>query len=108
MDQNAPDRSYVIGAYSGKELTSVTRYSSTPSQVASTTHGYAPHGRLTRVTDARNGATAYGCNAADQVTNVTTLPPRDPGTRASSARRAPDFGGAAWRILATRVALAAF
>src|SRR6266540_3993141 len=52
-----------------------TRRSSTSAQITRTTYGYDAHGRQYTVTDARNGATTYGYNDADQVTIVTTPVP---------------------------------
>src|SRR6266511_4568916 len=60
--------------YQGR-LLSVTRKSSTSAQITRTTYGYDAHGRQYTVTDARNGATTYGYNDADQVTIVTTPVP---------------------------------
>ncbi len=75
----APDGSYTINLYSSGELTSSTRYNSTGSNIGGTTYTYDAHGRQYQVTDACNGTTTYGYNAADQVTNVTTPSPGNGG-----------------------------
>jgi len=73
----APDNSYTISAYSNGRLTSVTRFDSGENQISSVSYGYDPHGRQNTLTDARNGTTTLGFNAADLVTSVTTP---NPGT----------------------------
>ena len=71
----AQDGSYTVSAYSHGQLISSTQYDSTATQILGTTFSYDAHGRQYRVTDARNGATTYGYNAADQVTSVATPAP---------------------------------
>ena len=75
VTNTAPDSSYVVSAYSYGRLSTVTRYSSTGAQLGKSTYTYDPHGRQYQVIDARNGATTYGYNNADQVTGVTTPAP---------------------------------
>jgi RHS repeat-associated protein len=71
----APDNSYTISVYTNGQSLSVTRYDSSSTQIGKAAYGYDPHGRQSSVTDARNGATSYGFNAADLVTSVTTPTP---------------------------------
>src|SRR3989442_8270397 len=75
VTNTAPDGSCTLTAYSYGRLGSATRYSSTGSQLGKTSYAYDAHGRVLTTTDARNGATAYGYNNADQLTSVTTPPP---------------------------------
>jgi len=60
---------------------SVTRFDSGSQQLSSVSYSYDPHGRQSSVTDARNGATTYGYNAADLVTSVLRLCQRNGGAR---------------------------
>jgi len=76
VTNTAPDSSYTVGAYSYGRLGSVTSYSSTGVQLGRTTYAYDAHGRVLTTTDARNGATRYGYNNADQVISLTTPAPR--------------------------------
>jgi len=75
VTNTAPDGSYTLTAYSYGRLGSATRFSSTSAQLGKTTYTYDAHGRVLTTTDARNGATPYGYNNADQLTSVTTPPP---------------------------------
>jgi RHS repeat-associated protein len=77
---SAPDGSATVTVYRKGQLESVTQYSAAPSQLGQTTYSYDPHGRQYVVTDARNGATYYGYNNADQVATVTTPSPGTPGS----------------------------
>jgi YD repeat-containing protein len=77
----APDNSYTISTYSYGRLVSSTRYDSGYNPIASTSYSYDSHGRQSTATDARNGATTYGYNNADLVTNVITP---NPGTLGGS------------------------
>ena len=70
-----PDGSSVVSIYSYGRLLSVTRKDSSGGQVIQTTYAYDVHGRTLSVTDARNGATVYGYNNADQAAAVTTPAP---------------------------------
>jgi RHS repeat-associated protein len=71
----APDSSYAVSVFSYGRLSTVTSYSASGSQLDKTTYGYDEHGRVKTTTDARNGATIYAYNNADQVTSVTTPAP---------------------------------
>jgi len=71
----APDGSRTLNLYSWGRLVSSTRFDANGVQLGGTSYTYDPHGRQQQVTDARNGATIYGYNAADQVTSVTTPAP---------------------------------
>jgi RHS repeat-associated protein len=68
----APDGSYTVSSYSYGQLFASVQYDSTPAQISGTSYVYDPHERQYQVTDARNGTTTYGYNAADQVNSVTT------------------------------------
>jgi YD repeat-containing protein len=68
-----PDNSSTVSAYSYGRLSSIKRNDSGGGQVTLTTYAYDAHGRISSTTDARNGATSYAYNAADQV--VTTTAP---------------------------------
>lgn len=69
-----------------------TDYDRNGSQVGATTFGYDPHGRQSSVTDARNGATTYTYNNADQVASVTTPAP------AQATTNHFDSMGRIWRV----------
>ena len=71
----APDNSYTISTYSYGRLISVTRSDALNHQLSALNYSYDPHGRQRTVTDARNGATTYSYNNADQVNSVTTPAP---------------------------------
>ena len=75
VTNTSPDGSYTLTAYSYGRLSSGTRYSSTGSQLGKTTYDYDAHGRVLTTTDARNGATTYLYNNAEQATTVTTPAP---------------------------------
>ena len=81
LTNTAPDGSYTLSNYSYGRQISIIRFSSSGAQLSQTTYAYDPHGRVLATTDARNGATTYSYNNADQVTSVTTPPP---GTGQSS------------------------
>jgi YD repeat-containing protein len=71
VTNTAPDGSYVVGSYSYGRLISKTRFNSAGTQISGTGYSYDPHGRQNAVIDARNGATTYAFNNADQITSVT-------------------------------------
>ena len=71
----APDGSQTVSRFSYGRLLSTTRFDSQGKQLASATYAYDAHGRQALVTDARNGATLYAYNNADQVSAVTTPNP---------------------------------
>ena len=75
ITETAPDNSYTISLYQTGRLASVTRYDSGNNQIGKTAYGYDAHGRQNTITDARNGATAYTFNNADQVVSINTPPP---------------------------------
>ena len=64
-----PDSSSVVKSYSYGRLSTVTRKNSSGGQVTKATYAYDVHGRVSSITDERNGATKYFYNKADQVTN---------------------------------------
>ncbi|MDR3574548.1 MAG: RHS repeat-associated core domain-containing protein [Anaerolineaceae bacterium] len=64
------DNSHSVNIYSYGRLQSTARYDSINTQLSSLNYTYDSHGRQATVTDARNGATTYGYNDADQVTSV--------------------------------------
>ncbi|HNU53132.1 MAG TPA: hypothetical protein PKJ98_19750, partial [Verrucomicrobiota bacterium] len=67
------DGSSTVNAYAYGRLVSTTRKDSGGSQVTQTSYAYDAHGRVSATTDARNGATSFVYNNADQVA-VTTAP----------------------------------
>ena len=71
----APDGSYTKNIYSYGVLASSTRYDANNNVIGGTSYAYDPHGRPSQMTDARNGTTTYGYNAADQAATVTTPAP---------------------------------
>jgi len=79
VTRTAPDNSYSIEVYTSGRLASATRYDSSAAQIGLATYGHDSHGRRSTVTDARNGTTSYGYNAADLVTTLTTPNPGTPG-----------------------------
>jgi YD repeat-containing protein len=66
-----PDSSSQVSSYSYGRLQSVTQKNAGGSQVSQTSYTYDAFGRQYQVTDARNGASSYTYNNADQVTTVT-------------------------------------
>ncbi len=75
VTNTAPDNSYTINTYSYGRLVSNTRYDSTRTTIGGTSYTNDTHGRTLTVTDARNGATTYGYNNADQINSVTSPAP---------------------------------
>jgi RHS repeat-associated protein len=71
----APDSSYSVTAYSYGQLISITQYDSNNVQIGQVTNGYDAHGRLSIMTDARNGTTSNSFNNADQIVTTTTPAP---------------------------------
>jgi len=97
VTRHAPDNSYVVDVFvSGRPSTS-TRYDSASVQLGKTTYTYDHHGRRATATDARNGATVFAYNLADQVTGVTTPAP---GTGEGAQTTWTDYNasGRAWKI----------
>jgi RHS repeat-associated protein len=75
ITNTAPDTSYTVTTNYQGRIVSVTRRDSAGSQIGETRYGYDAHGRQSTVTDARNGATTYTFNNADQVLTATTPSP---------------------------------
>jgi RHS repeat-associated protein len=75
VTSTAPDGSYTINTYVAGQLLNSARFDATGKQIGGTSYSYDAHGRQYQVTDARNGTTTYGYNAADQVATVTTPSP---------------------------------
>ncbi|MBI2927414.1 MAG: hypothetical protein HYY24_17090 [Verrucomicrobia bacterium] len=97
VTNTAPDGSYVLSAYLNGRLTSVTRKTSSGTQLSQTTYGYDAHGRQSTVTDARNGTTTFTFNAADQAVTSTTPAPGT-GQRAQITTTAYNTSLQAWKI----------
>ena len=70
-----PDGSQTVALYTNGLLASVTRLDSINNPLSTINYSYDAHGRQYQVIDARNGATTYAYNAADQVQTVTTPSP---------------------------------
>jgi RHS repeat-associated protein len=70
-----PDGSYTISLFSYGELQSVNRYASGGASLGSTTYSYDAHGRVSAVTDTRNGTTSMTFNNADQPLTTTSPAP---------------------------------
>jgi YD repeat-containing protein len=75
VTSTAPEGSYTVNSYASGQLLSSTRYDANTHQIGATSYTYDPHGRQYQVTDARNGTTMYGYNAADQVATATSPAP---------------------------------
>src|SRR5207249_89083 len=75
VTNTAPDGSYTLTAYSYGRLSSVTRKDSLNNQLSAINYLYDAHGHVLTTTDARNGATTYLYNNADQPTTITTPAP---------------------------------
>ena len=86
----APDGSHTVSVYAYGRLQSVTRKDAGGAQLGQTIPGYDAHGRQDASTDARNGATRYTFNPADQVATVTTP---DPGLGAQVTTTLYDTSG---------------
>jgi RHS repeat-associated protein len=93
-----PDNSTVVSVYSYGRLQSVTRKNSAGTQIGKITYSYDPHGRVSTVTDARNGATSYSYGAGDSVTAVTTPIPGT-GAAAQTSSSTFDSSGRAWKTV---------
>jgi len=74
ITQTMPDNSTIVSVSQFGRLLSVTRRDSTGAQIGATTYSYDAHGRQSAIIDARNGATSFTFNNADQVVTVTTPP----------------------------------
>ena len=72
VTQTAADDSTTLTRYEAGRLALITRRDAAGAQLGQTTYGYDAHGRQATVTDARNGATTYTYNAADQVDSVVS------------------------------------
>ena len=75
VTNTAPDSSYTLSAYSYGRLLSTTRYDSLNYQLSAINYSYDAHGRVLTTMDARNGATSFAYNTADQVATLTTPAP---------------------------------
>lgn len=73
----ASDGSYSVTTFQNGRQTSVVNRASNGTQIGATTLQYDPHGRLWKVTDARNGITVYTYDSADRIVSVTTPAPGD-------------------------------
>ncbi|MBI2927423.1 MAG: RHS repeat-associated core domain-containing protein [Verrucomicrobia bacterium] len=87
----------MLSAYLNGRLTSVTRKTSSGTQLSQTTYAYDAHGRQSTVTDARNGTTTFTFNAADQAITVTTPAPGT-GQPAQVTTTAYNTSLQAWKI----------
>lgn len=70
-----PDSSRSVSFYTNALLASVTRTDASYNQLSVIHYSHDSHGRQHQMIDARNGATTYTYNAADQVQNVTSPSP---------------------------------
>jgi RHS repeat-associated protein len=86
----APDASYVVSQFEAGRLVSSTAFDTTGTQVRGTTYSYDGHGRVLRQTDARNGATGFTYDAADQI-RTSKAPPAASGVPAQTT--AYDYDG---------------
>ena len=75
VTNTAPDASFSIATYEYAQLVSVIRKDSNGTQISGTTYAYDPHGRQSTSADARNGATTYYYNNADQISSSITPSP---------------------------------
>jgi RHS repeat-associated protein len=71
----APDNSCSVSTYQYGQLVSVNNFDSGNNQIGGTTYGYDAFGRQNKMTDARNGTTTVGYNAAGLVATNTTPNP---------------------------------
>ena len=70
----APDGAYTVTSYQNGRRTAVGAYDNAGNQIRGTVCSYDSHGRTLRQTDARNGATKYDYDDADQLRSLTTPP----------------------------------
>ncbi len=71
-----PDRSQTVSLYTNGLLANITRTASGGSPILTQTdYAYDSHGRQWKMIDARNSATTFTYNAADQVQTLTTPSP---------------------------------
>jgi len=96
LTNTAPDGSFAVSQYQNGRLICVTSKNATGGQLSQTTYGYDAHGRQNTITDARNGATGYTFNDADQVLSVTTPPPGT-GQSAQTTTSSYDNMGRVWK-----------
>jgi RHS repeat-associated protein len=75
ITNSAPDGSYTVFTTRYGTNVSLIQYDSANSQLSATTFAHDSHGRLNRVTDARNGTTTNYFNNADQVNGMATPAP---------------------------------
>lgn len=97
VTNTAPDDSYIVAHYLNGRLMSVTRKTAANAQLSKTSYTYDAHGRTATVTDARNGATTYAYNNADQVVAVTTPAPGN-GQSAQTTTTSYDHTLRGWKI----------
>ena len=91
------DTSKTVSVYYQGRLLSVARKSAANAQIAKTTYAYDAHGRQLTTTDARNGATTFAYNNADQMTSVTTPAPGN-GQGPQTTITAYDTALRAWKV----------
>jgi len=99
LTTTAADGSYAVNVYSYGQAVSVTRYDSTGAQLGQTTYGYDGQGHQSTVTDARNGATTYTFNNADQIVTTTTPAPGTFGDPAQTTTTSYDTSLRAWKVV---------
>ena len=66
-----PNNTWTLDSFSYGRLVSSTSYDSNSVQLAQVSYGYDPHGRLTSVTDSRNGTAYSSFDDADRLTSRT-------------------------------------
>jgi hypothetical protein len=71
----AADGSFTVSSYLYGQLQSVIRYDPGWSPLTQTSYAYDAHGRVNRITDARNGTTTNWFNHADQISGTATPAP---------------------------------
>ncbi len=78
----APDGVKTVQVFAGDHLVSAVTTTAADQPLTAVSYSYDPHGRVSAVTDARNGATTFTYYADDQINTVTTP---DPDTTRSGA-----------------------
>lgn len=92
-----PGNSYTISVYSYGRLQSITHHGSLGAQIGQAAYQYDTHGRTWKMTDARNGATTFAYNSADQVVTATTPIPCS-GQSAQTTTTYYNTSRRAWKI----------
>ena len=75
MTNTSPEGTYSVRTNQNGRIVSVTQRDKNGALLGQTAFTYDDHGRQWKITDARNGTTTNGFNAADRMVSVSTPEP---------------------------------